>query len=233
MYSVFCIQYTAYCILVFYTFLSIMSMLYYLYGVYVMAKKKKSAEYAAELKKYKSLAKKADQRLVRLEKLSKEPGYENVLKWSYKKAMKDIKYWGGEKASRFNVKAPGRLDQLRSKIRDIEKFLFSKSSTKSSIKQVFKKRQQTYKRQYGLKLKMDDMNDFFNSEEFMRTQSLEDGYTSKTYMRAIGEIQGNEKKILDAIKKNKDVNLNIDDDLVNDAVNHLLQKYDKDVVNLY
>ena len=198
-----------------------------------MAKKKKSAEYAAELKKYKSLAKKADQRMVRLEKLSKEPGYENVLKWAYKKAMKDIKYWGGEKATRFNIKAPSRLDQLRSKIRDIEKFLFSKSSTKSSIRQVYKKRQQTYKREFGLDIKMNDMNDFFNSEEFLRTQSLEDGYTSKTYMRAIGQIQANERKIINAINKNMEINLDIEDDLVDDAVNHLLDKYGKDVVNLY
>ena len=198
-----------------------------------MAKKKKSAEYAAELKKYKSLAKKADQRLVRLEKLSKEPGFESVLKWGYKKAMKDIKYWGGDKATRFNIKAPSRLDQLRSKIRDIEKFLFSKSSTKKSIRQVFKKRQQTYKREFGLDIKMNDMNDFFNSEEFLRTQSLEDGYTSKTYMRAIGQIQANERKIMNAINKNMDINLDIEDDLVDEAVNHLLEKYGKDVVNLY
>lgn len=194
---------------------------------------RKKSDLTDLIKKHKTLAKAADRKLRNLEALSKEPGYENVLKWSYKNAMRAIKYWGGEKARRFDIKPPKRKDQILSKIRDIEKFLASPSSGKAGIKAIYKKRKVTYKKVYGLDLKLEDMGDFFNSEEFMRAKSLEDGYTSKTYMRAIGQIQANERKILNAINKNMEINLDIEDDLVDEAVNHLLEKYGKDVVNLY
>ena len=147
--------------------------------------------------------------------------------------MNDIKHWSGENATRFNTKPPTNKKQLLAKLADIKKFLGYSSATKTGIKKVFKKRQKTYKTKFGISLKMEDMNDFFNSEEFLRAHEQLDGYTSGTYMRAIGQIQKNEKKILDAIKKNKEINLNIDDDAVNEAVNHLLSKYGKGVVDLY
>lgn len=195
--------------------------------------RKRSGEYDALVKEYRKLAKRADQRLVRLEGYSKQKGMGNALKWAYKNAQRNIRHWSGEKAKRFNTKPPSRIDQLRAKIRDIEKFLASKASTKKGIKSVYKQRLKTYKDKYGLSFKEKDLDEFFNSEEFLRAAAEKDGYTSSTYMRAIGEIQDNEKNIKDAIKKGNEINLNIDDAVVKETIDHLIGKYGKDVVDLY
>lgn len=195
--------------------------------------RKRSGEYDALVKEYRKLAKRADQRLVRLEGYSKQKGMGNALKWAYKNAQRNIRHWSGEKAKRFNTKPPSRIDQLRAKIRDIEKFLASKASTKTGIKSVYKQRLKTYKDKYGLSFKEKDLDEFFNSEEFLRAEAEKDGYTSSTYMRAIGEIQANEKSIKDAIKKGNEINLNIDDAVVKETIDHLIGKYGKDVVDLY
>ena len=162
---------------------------------------RRKTDNSALLAEYRKLAKRADQQLLRLERLVKEPGYQSVLKWGYKKAMRDIKSWSGEKATRFNTKPPTNRKQLQAKIADIKKFLGYSSATKTGIKKVFKKRQKTYKTKFGLSLKMEDMNDFFNSEEFLRAHEQLDGYTSSTYMRAVGQIQKNEKKGLVTARK--------------------------------
>ena len=85
---------------------------------------------------YHRIAKVADQRLVRLEKLEGQEGYGNALQWAYKRAMSDIETWSGEGASRFNTKAPANANQLKAKINDIKTFLGSESSTKSGITEV-------------------------------------------------------------------------------------------------
>ena len=51
---------------------------------------------------YKRLAKAADQRLVRLEKLAGHKGYKNVKSYSYARAMSDIQIYN-PKGSRFNA----------------------------------------------------------------------------------------------------------------------------------
>ena len=90
-----------------------------------------------DLQYYKRLAKTADQRLVRLERLATEPGYEKVTQYAYAKAMRDIENYGGGK--RFNVKPPlkedGTVDNtlLREKLADLRAFLTSVSSTKKGI----------------------------------------------------------------------------------------------------
>ena len=71
----------------------------------------------SDLDYYTRLAKQADQRLVRLEKLSNEPGFENVKKYAYAAAMRDIESYGGAgKKMRFNTKPPKAPQLFREKI---------------------------------------------------------------------------------------------------------------------
>ena len=83
---------------------------------------------------YRTKAKKADQRLVRLEALSHEEYFEGVLNFAYKGAIRDIQSWkkqgqrGGD--NRFNTAPPIKLTQLEAKIADIDKFLAKKTSNK-------------------------------------------------------------------------------------------------------
>ena len=60
--------------------------------------------YAELEKEYHRLAKRADQRLVRLEGYRHDKGYESITSYAYATAQKAIKEWSGDKATRFNTK---------------------------------------------------------------------------------------------------------------------------------
>ena len=65
--------------------------------------KKNSAYYDSLVQRYRELAKKADQRLLRLERLSKQKHFKHVKEWAYQNAMKSIHVWDGKNATRFNT----------------------------------------------------------------------------------------------------------------------------------
>lgn len=198
-----------------------------------MASKRKQArdlEYERKVKEYRKLAKVADQRLIRLKELSKVQGFKNVLSWAYSKAMRNIKYWTGEKSERFNTKPPNDLRLLKAKIRDIQEFIDSPTSWKRGILKVYKKRADTINKKYGTKFTWENIAGYFERKDTIKTDSE---YGSKTMLMAIGEIQSNEKKIIKAIKKGEDIDLHIDNEQVADAVNDLIRNYGLGVVNLY
>ena len=184
--------------------------------------RKNNSEYQALVKEYRSLAKKADQRLVRLEKLSKQKGFENVTKFAYSRAMKDIKYWSGSEATRFNRDIPNNINSIRARINDVKHFLEdTKTSTKRDIKRTFQNRVNTINNKYGTDMKWNDLAGFFESKLW---EKLAKEYGSKTAMKAIGEIQKNEKDIKKALKKDELPALHIRDDKVSAAVNSILEE---------
>lgn len=193
-------------------------------------KQKRDKAYDERLKLYRKLAKTADQRLLRLERLSKQNGFKNVLSWAYRKAMKDIKYWTGETAERFNTKPPNNINLLNAKIRDIEKFLLMPTSNKRQILQIYKKRADTINKKYGTDFKWEDLAKYFERKQYIKTDGQ---YGSKTMLMAVGEIQDNEKNIIKAIKKGEDIDLHIDNEAVKDAVYDLIKNYGASVVDLY
>ena len=111
---------------------------------------------------YKRLAKVADQRLRRLEDLGKQPGYENAWKWAYSNAMRDIDKWGGK--NRFDTKAPEDPRQLKAKINDIKAFLGAKTSTKSGITNVYKKRAASWNEHYKTNISWEDLAEYYSKE---------------------------------------------------------------------
>ena len=199
-----------------------------------MAKRNKT-EYDALMSQYKKLAKRADQRLVRLENMAQQPGFRSVLKYAYKKAMRSIRTWSGENATRFNTKAPSRIDQLRSKIRDIENFLSKVSSKVGGIKSVYKKRAQTINKKFGTNFSWEDLGKFFESPEFEKygSEDAKNGFGSDTYMLAIGVMQDNEKDFVNALKNNQPVNIDVENEKVREAVDTLLNDYGVDFKKLY
>lgn len=194
-----------------------------------MANKRDKA-YDSMVREYKKLAKRADQRLIRLEELADTKGYNNVLSWAYRKAMKDIKYWAGQDAQRFNTKAPNNMNLLKAKIRDIQNFLESATSTKKGITKTYKKRADTINKKYGTNFKWQDMANYFERKANIKTDKE---YGSKTMLKAIGEIQDNERKIIKSIKSGEGVDLHIENKLVSEAVNDLIKNYGMSVVDLY
>lgn len=184
--------------------------------------------YNSLLKEYRRLAKRADQRLVRLEGYAYRSGFRGVLQFAYRKAMRDIRSSSGSEAKRFNTAPPKNTNQLKAKIADIKKFLESDTSTLKPTKtsrgvlSVYKKRVDTINQKYGTDFTWQSMAKFFDSGINSKLDSQLD---SETKMEVIASIHANKKSIEKAIKDNENVHLDVDDPIVEHEVNKILQNY--------
>ena len=154
---------------------------------------------------YIRLAKQADQRLVRIEKLSKEKGYEHITSYAYATAMNDLKNFGQK---RFNTKIPDPTTDkgkvlFREKLATMKEFLRAPSSTKGGIKDIYQSKAETMNSLYGTDFNWQDMVDYFSSGYAQKL--FNELKASKTVMKAIGVIQKNMKEA----KSGADSNLNL------------------------
>lgn len=167
-------------------------------------------EYIDKYIEYRKLAKRADQRLVQLEALSHERHFEGVLEFSYKRAVRDIQSWGGDK--RFNTMPPTNITQLEAKISDIEKFLSRPTSKKSSIIEFYKKRADTFNigngdkggfgNEFGVKFTWQDIANYYEDKNNYRNDIK---LGSKTEVRVIAVLKRLEvDKVMDDIRKYKE-----------------------------
>lgn len=188
----------------------------------------------AELEKvYRTLAKSADQRLVRLEKYADEKSFKTAKEWAYARAMHDIKQWSGEEAERFNTKPPASKTDLLSKIRDIQTFLESKTSTKAGIVTVYKKKadslNKSMREEYGedwTDVTWKDMAQYFDSALY---DKIDKQYGSKTKMMVMSSLKKKKKEIAEDVKKKKDINIKLDDEEAAVKINNILNAYPKQV----
>lgn len=181
-------------------------------------------EYINAYVEYKQKAKLADQRLVRLEALSHERNFQGVLEFSYKRAVKDIKSWGGDK--RFNTTPPTTVTEINAKLSDIEHFLKSPTSKKSDIVKIYKKRADTISKKYGKKFGVtftwQDIANYYSSETAQKNNQK---YGSKTMVRALAVIKGVDKKKLDDIQNvNERISRVSSDKIVNKVAKELLEQ---------
>lgn len=89
-------------------------------------------------KEYRKLAKRADQRLVRIEGYRHQSKMKGIETFAYAGAMKRIRRWSGEGAKRFNTAPPESDKDLLRKIADIKVFLDAPTSTKQGIIAMYK-----------------------------------------------------------------------------------------------
>jgi len=146
-------------------------------------------DYVQAYVEYRQKAKKADQRLVRLEALSHEEHFEGVLEFAYKGAIRDIKSWGGDR--RFNTAPPVKLTELQAKISDIDKFMKpGNTSTKSGILKIYKKRADTINKRYGKEFGVEfTWEDIANYYEDKKSQREAVKLSSKTEIRALAVLK--------------------------------------------
>lgn len=149
---------------------------------------------------YRRLAKVADQRLVRLERLAQEEGYKGSSKWAYNRAIKDIQKWSGESAKRFNTAPPADAGQLRAKINDIKSFIGAKTSTKSGITKVYKKRADTYNRKYGTDFSWEDLANYYDRKLNERFEKEADSDVINKAISVIRSQIKNEKKTIEDLQ---------------------------------
>ena len=76
--------------------------------------------------------------------------------------MRDIDKWGGK--NRFDTKAPEDPRQLKAKINDIKAFLGAKTSTKSGITNVYKKRAASWNEHYKTSISWEDLAEYYSKE---------------------------------------------------------------------
>lgn len=160
---------------------------------------------------YKRLAKVADQRLVRLEKLEGQKGYKKVTSYSYKKAMRDIDIYnpGGH---RFNTgmiydinKETGAktLDKriLKERTMSVLDFLQAPTSTKAGIDEAFRRRVETMNKNWGTDFTWQEMADFFEKKQADKIFGQFAG-NSEPAMKAIAVIRKTEKALKEGIEEN-------------------------------
>lgn len=177
---------------------------------------------------YKRLAKIADQRMVRLEKLASDPTFENVTKYAYANAQYDIKALAHKTdATRFNQipmrTKSGALDMrnVNARINAVKRFLESPTSTKTGIVKSYKNRADTINERYGTDFTWQEMQSFF---ERRKTELADSQYGSKTELRAYGAIQRHGNNIADIkakIERGETVRL-ANDEVVNEVAIQLL-----------
>ena len=187
-----------------------------------------------ELEKiYRTLAKSADQRLVRLERYAEEKSFKTATEWAYARAMHDIKQWSGDEADRFNTKPPTSKTDLLSKIKDIEHFLESKTSTKMGIITVYKRKadslNKSMREEYGddwTDVTWKDMAQYFDSALY---DKIDKKYGSKTKMLVMSSIKKKKNDIAKDIKAKKDVHIKLDDEEAANKINDIINAHSAQV----
>lgn len=188
-------------------------------------------DYDELVKIYKTLAKSADQRLVRLESYQHDKNFKPATKWAYARAMHDINQWSGAEATRFNTAPPASKTDLISKIQDIKHFLESPTSTKKGIIDVYKKRADTInknnKNTPGWKdLTWKDLAQYFDSAA---NDKLDAKYGSKTAIKIFAAIKKRQKEIVKDITEKKDIHIKVEDELLEDMVNDALSEFPDEI----
>lgn len=198
-------------------------------------------EYEALVKEYRKLAKRADQRLVRIEGYRHQKGMKGIEQFAYRVAMTDIRSWSGEGARRFNVSPPLVTDngvtdyrrsiaQLRHKIADINKFLNSATSTYKGTVEMYKKRAENLNQNkiiWGDKQGDLSWQDYYKIFQVIDSVQLDKQYDSRVILMLATVVSNvREDDIIEAKSK-----IDYEPDL--DKVQHdVIQRLEKQGLNL-
>ena len=168
-------------------------------------KKDWKTEWEQTAAKARKLAKRANQRMVRLERYAERPGYSSIKKYAYARAedyIRDFIKKTGKPRFTENVKLDKNIkgddaeevfkknvQKIRMNIKAMEEFLGSESSTlgesrsgkkTKGIKSIYDKRAQTitdeFLKKYDLSMSADDLKRFFDSK---KQAKLEKDYGSQ------------------------------------------------------
>jgi len=154
---------------------------------------------------YRRLAKAADQRLVRLEKLSQQKGYKGAKSFAYARAISDIQIYN-PKGTRFNAAISKDPRILKEQTMSVLEFLKAPTSTKMGIDTGFRKRVETLNAKYGTDFTWQELADFFGKGQAQKIFGQFAG-NSEPGMKAIATIRKTEKAIKEGTEENLSVTL--------------------------
>ena len=187
------------------------------------------------LKIYRTLAKSADQRLVRLEAYEHDKDFKTATKWAYARAQHDIQRWSGAEATRFNTAPPESDEKLISKIQDIKHFLESPSSTKQGIVSIYKSKADSLNKSMRQldpnwkDMKWQDLAGYFESSLYKKMDLI---YGSDVILQVINAVKKSKTKIRRDLEANRDIVVNVEDEVLQATVDSVLESYSDEVKEL-
>lgn len=176
---------------------------------------------------YRTLAKSADQRLVRLEQYSNQKNFKTAIKWAYARAQRDIQGWSGKDATRFNTKPPASESALRAKIEDIKTFLKAPTSTKKGIIEVYKQKADTFNDHHGTHFTWEQVGKFFESDF---AKNMTDDMDSTVTAKVLVTLSKNKNEIIKNIEKQDRIDIKAPDSMTKELVFESISKYGDDVL---
>ena len=164
--------------------------------------------YADDLKEYKKLAKRANQRLVRLERYQRE-GLKEATSYAYKYAQSSIAGFRGEQYKRWSESGagytPGDISLMLS---DIKSFLGKQTSTKSGFTSINDKRTRALNETLGTEFSSSEFQKFMETGGLFDKLISQFGYreafkAGSKIMQNITERQKNvsKKQIMESLKQ--------------------------------
>ena len=145
--------------------------------------------------KYKAEAKKADQRLRRLEEKAKKTKSNDYLRYAYSRAQRDIKSHGGNK--RFDINPPSDPDELQAMLSDVKRFNESVTSTITGFKKVNVSRVEKFNKALGTNFTVDEFTQIMETGAFdILTESGAALFGYRTAVRILSVLVKNKKNIL-------------------------------------
>ena len=183
----------------------------------------KNASREEIIKQYNRAVRTANKSLYRLEKMEDIEGFENVTKFAYAKAMKEIKSMRGDGYIRFGeVKEDVDLRKLRHGINAVTEFLNAPTRTKTGIIGVYESRADTINAKYGTDFTWQTMADYYSSG---RAEKLGIKLGSSSALIKIGELQKKSTKELEDIYRSLNKNRKLKkyenkEELIYNTINH-------------
>lgn len=164
----------------------------------------------------------ADASLRKLELYRHDKGYQDIDKYAYAKAMRNIKAIGGNK--RFSIKVDESISkqEIQKRINYTLEFLNSPSRTKTGINRIYKKRAETLNSKYGTNYTWQQLTQLFESGVF---DALIEKFASESTFRSIGKFQKNKEATIQMLNEKLGVNIsnNISDAKLNGYIYRLMQ----------
>lgn len=188
------------------------------------------------LREYAVLAKRADTRMRRLEDLSKKDSiYEGAKAYAYLRAQDDLKKWATQakldsgKPLRFDVKNVKSQKELEMRLKDVKRFLKSKTSTPKGIRDKYQKTVETIKKNYGVDMTPEQLANYFESGI---AKKFDEKYGSKTALNALGIIQKSKTETAKELKKSMETIETGADDVIKQKAIKMFRYYNKKVKDI-
>ena len=151
-----------------------------------MAKKNKKSQYRLQLEaEVKPMLQEANMKLLNIEQLAKQEGFEGIKDFAYYNAMRDIRKIRGEEYKRFNL--PKNTHQLEKVKRSLESFLGATTSTKKGIVEVFEKNAVSLNEKFGSNFTWQQMGQFLKNAKFEQIKADYDSETAVIMLKALLE----------------------------------------------